>query len=96
MKKSENKNSKKFVILGVVALVLSLIVEFILVESQTFSQFSTGNVLVLFGLITFVGLHFVIGFRKLYNFIIDNRYIISIVLIIASSIARIHAKYDGN
>ena len=86
MKKSENKNSKKLVILGVVALVLALIIELILVESKTFSQFSIGNVLVLFGLVTFIALHFVIGFRKLYNFIIDNRYIISIVLIIVSCI----------
>lgn len=84
--KGEKNNSKKYVILGIVALVLSLVIEFILVESNTFSQFAIGNVLALFGIIVFVGLHFVIGFKKLYNYIIDNRYSISIVLIIACAI----------
>lgn len=94
MKKSENKNSKKFVILGTVAILISLIIEFILVESKTFSQFSLGNILVLFGISTFIGLHFVVGFKRLYNYIIDNRYILSIVLIIVSSIVRFYAKYN--
>lgn len=80
------KNSKKYIILGIIALILSLVIEFILVKSNTFSEFSFGNVLALFGLIAFIGLHFVLGFKKLYNFIIDNRYIISIVLIIVSTI----------
>lgn len=87
MSKNENKNTKKYITLEIVALILSFVIEFILVKSSTFSQFSLGNILVLFGLISFIGLHFVMGFKKLYNFIIDNRYIISIVLIIASTIA---------
>lgn len=86
MKNSENKKIKKIIILGVVSLVLSLIIQFILVESKTFSQFSIGNVLAIFAVIAFVGIHFVLGFKKLYDFIIDNRYIISIVLIIVSTI----------
>lgn len=82
----EKKNEKKYRILGIVALVLALVIEFILVKSNTFSQFAVGNVLAIFGIVVFVGLHFVIGIKKLYNYIIDNRYIISIVLIIASTI----------
>lgn len=85
-RRSEKNNSKKYVILGIVALILSFIVEFILVKSNTFSQFSIGNVLAILGLIVFAGLHVTMGFKKLYNKIIDNRYIISIVLIVVSTI----------
>lgn len=85
-RRSEKSNSKKYVILGIVAIILALVIEFILVKSGTFSQFAIGNVLVLFGIVAFLGLHFVVGFKKLYNYIIDNRYIISIVLIIVSTI----------
>lgn len=84
--KAEKNNSKKYVILGAVSLVLALVIEFILVKSSTFSQFAIGNVLAICGIILFVGMHFVFGFKKLYNYIIDNRYIISIVLIIVSTI----------
>lgn len=85
-KRNEKKDLKKYIILGIIALILAVIVEFILVESKTFSTFALGNVLAIFGIISFIGLHFVVGFKKLYNFIIDNRYIISIVLIIVSTI----------
>ena len=85
-KKNEKKNSNKYIILGIVALILAIIIEFILVKSNTFSKFALGNVLTIFGIIVFVGLHFVMGFKKLYNYIIDNRYILSIVLIIVSTI----------
>lgn len=85
-RRNEKKIQKKYVILGIVALILSIIIEFILVKSNTFSTFAIGNILAIFGIITFIGLHFVVGFRKLYDYIIDNRYIISIVLIIVSTI----------
>lgn len=85
-RRSEKNDSKKYVILGIVAIALALVIEFILVKSNTFSQFAIGNVIVFFGVVTFLGLHVVVGFKKLYNYIIDNRYIISIVLIIASTV----------
>lgn len=86
MEKSEKSNSKKYKILVFVALVLALVTEFILVQSKTFSQFAIGNVAILFGIFAFIGMHFVVGFKKLYNYIIDNRYKLSIVLIIVSTI----------
>ncbi len=85
-KRSEKKNLKKYFILGFVALILSFVIEFILVKSSTFSQFSIGNILAIFGVIVFIGLHFIIGVKKLYNIIIDNRYTISIVLVVFSTI----------
>lgn len=85
-RRNEKECSKKYVILGIVALILAIIIEFILVKSNTFSTLAIGNILAIFGIILFIGLHFVVGFRKLYNYIIDNRYIISIVLIIVSTI----------
>lgn len=86
MRRSEKGNSKKYKILVIIALILALVVEFILVKSNTFSQFAIGNVIALFGVFAFIGMHFVVGFKKLYDYIIDNRYKLSIVLIIASTI----------
>lgn len=86
MRESEKNNLKKYKILVLVALVLALVTEFILVQSKSFSQFAIGNVAILFGIFAFVGMHFVVGFKKLYNYIIDNRYKLSIVLIIVSTI----------
>ncbi len=85
-RRNEKRDSKKYIILGIVALILAIIIEFILVKSNTFSTFAIGNVLAIFGIIEFIGLHFVVNFKKLYDYIIDNRYIISIVLIIVSTI----------
>lgn len=87
MKKKNTKgNQKKYIILCVISLILAIITEYILVSSETFSQFSIGNILAIFGIVAFLGLHFIVDKKKMYNFIIDNRYIISIVLIIVSTI----------
>lgn len=85
-RKNTKSNQKKYIILCTVSLVLAIITEYILVSSGTFSQFSIGNILVIFGITAFLSLHFIIDKKKMYNYIIDNRYIISIVLIVVSTI----------
>lgn len=78
------KNIKKLV---VVSIILSIIAEIILTKGTSmFDNFSIPRIITITGIIAFIGLHFVVGFKKLYNFIIENRYKLAVILIITSSI----------
>jgi hypothetical protein len=87
MSKRKKENiSKKYKILILVAIILSLVLEFIFVNSKVFTSLSIGRVITVFAVITFLGLHFVMGFKKLYTFIVEHRYILSGILIVLSTI----------
>lgn len=78
------KEKRKSLILGVIAVVLAVIAEFIFVNSG--SIISIPRMVTICGIFVFIGLHFVIGFKKLYTIIVENRFKISIVMILLSTI----------
>lgn len=77
------KEKNKVWILGVVSIILAAIAEFIFVNLE--SEISLARVITLTGIISFIGLHFVIGFKKLYTIIVENRFKISIIMIAIST-----------
>lgn len=78
------KEKKKIFILGLISIILSGIVEFIFVNSGNI--ISIPRFITVWGILGFIGLHFVIGFKKLYTIIVENRFKISIVMIAISTI----------
>ncbi len=79
---SQEKN--KGLISGVVSFILAIIAEFIFTNLG--NNISISRIITLFGIITFIGIHFVIGFKKLYTIIVENRFKISGIMIIISTI----------
>lgn len=78
------KEKKKIFILGLISIILSGIAEFIFVNSGNI--ISIPRFITVWGILGFIGLHFVIGFKKLYTIIVENRFKISIVMIAISTI----------
>lgn len=78
------QEKKKVCILELISIILAVIIEFIFVN--TGKNISITRVITLFGIISFIGLHFIIGFKKLYTIIVENRFIISGIMIIVSTI----------
>ena len=81
MKKEKNK----LVITVVVSLILSSVIEMILVMSNT-NTLSIERVLVLMSIISFVVLNFVIDRKKLYGYIVDNRFKIAGIVFVITTI----------
>ncbi len=87
MQKNETltkKEKEKNLILVLISIILASITEFIFVNSG--NTFSISREITLFGIFIFIGLHFTIGFKKLYTIIVENRFKISGVMIIISSL----------
>lgn len=78
------QEKKKICILEIISILIAIIIEFILVN--TGKSISISRTITLFGLISFIGFHFVIGFKKLYTIIVENRFAISAIMIIISTI----------
>ncbi len=78
------QEKNKILILGVVSFILSIIVEFIFTNLG--NNISVARMITLFGIISFIGLHFVIGFKKMYTIIVENRFKISAIMLVISSI----------
>lgn len=79
---SAEKN--KVLILEAISFILSIIVEVIFTNLG--NTMSLPRIITVFGIISFIGLHFVIGFKKLYTMIVENRFKISGIMIIVSII----------
>lgn len=79
---TEEKN--KIIKLLIISIILACIVEFIFISSG--SNLSVSRCITICGIISFIGLHFVLGFKKLYTLIVDNRFKISGIMIILSTI----------
>lgn len=77
-----------------VSLIFAIVLEFIL-SKNVYTAFSIGRLVALFGIISFIGIHFLIGFKKLYTYIIENRFLLSIVMIIFSTILGFMQKNVG-
>ena len=77
------KEKGKIFILVLISILLAGITEFIFVSSG--NAFSIPRSITLCGIYIFIGLHFVIGFKKLYTIIVENRFKISFVMIVLST-----------
>lgn len=87
MEKARKKTSSKIAKLLIISVILTVICEVVTLKlTKTFSEISLARSLTIFGIITFIGLHFTIGFKKLYNIIVQKRFIISGILIVVSTI----------
>lgn len=78
---------KKFIKLVFITLLIAVIVELILTKgSKTYSNISIARLITLIGIIGFIFSHFIFGFKKVWGYIVDNRYKLSVILIIISTI----------
>ncbi len=80
----DTKEKKKILILGLISIIIAIIMEYIFINSG--NSMSLARSITIFGIIAFIGLHFVIGFKKLYTIIVENRFKISLIMIIISTI----------
>ena len=78
--------TKKISICSIISLILAVIIETHLIGNTQISIKLISRVLIITGLITFTGLHFVLGVKKLYDYIVENRFKISGIMIILSTI----------
>ncbi|MCI8277470.1 MAG: hypothetical protein HFJ46_06115 [Clostridia bacterium] len=68
---------------SIISLILSIILNFIFLKTGIYDKENIiDRCLIIFLIIDFIGMHFSFGIKKLYNYIIDNRYIISGILLI--------------
>lgn len=85
--KFNSVEKKKITILIVISTIISVISEIFLVKlANIYSTISIARLITIFGIVVFIGLHFVIGFKKLYEFIVEKRFKISAIMIIISTI----------
>lgn len=83
------KEIKDIVILIVVSLVYACTFQF--VSTKYFNVYNTyviDRIFLITSIMIFVGLHFILGFKKIYDFIIKYRYLIALALIIIFSLLR--------
>lgn len=79
-KREKNKISK----LILSSIIISLIIELIL--SDGIKNFSVIRLITICATVTFVLSHFILGFKKVWDFIVDNRYKLSFFMIIISTV----------
>lgn len=80
----DTKEKKKILILGLISIILAIVMEYIFIKSG--NSMSLARCITIFGIIAFIGLHFVIGFKKLYTIIVENRFKLSLIMIVVSTI----------
>lgn len=81
------ENKKKIAILIIISVIISILLDIIMVNKiKKYSDLSIARIVTMIGLIVYLGLHFIIGFRSLYGIIVENRYKISGIMIIISTI----------
>ncbi len=80
---TEKEKGKNFIV-ALISIILAGITEFIFVNSG--NTFSIPRNITFCGIYIFIGLHFAIGFKKLYTIIVENRFKISGIMIIISTI----------
>lgn len=84
LEKLTSQEKNKVLILESISFILAIILEFIFTNLG--NNISVSRAITLFGIISFIGLHFIIGFKKLYTIIVENRFKISGIMIIISTI----------
>lgn len=78
--------TKKITICSIISLILGVITETLLLGNIQIGANLISRILIISGLITFVGLHFALGIRTIYDYIVENRFKISGIMIIISAI----------
>lgn len=81
--KKNNKILKTIIISTVLAIICELISSFIINKTNNIQIY---KIIIESAIIIFIGLHFTVGIKKLYNFLIENRYKLSVILIIVSTV----------
>jgi len=87
------KEVKDILILIIVSIIFSLIYQYVIVNIYEMKASFSIDVSIIIALImTFIGLHFVFGLKRLYDFIINHRYKIALVLVIVFTLL----NYSGS
>ena len=81
--KKSNVILKVLLISIVLSIIFELILKFIVKNNNTIHIY---NLIIESGIIFYVLLHFTLGFKNLYDLIIDNRFLLATILTIASTI----------
>ena len=89
------KNIKKICISTVVSMFLSIIFVLLLLQKD-FNISNIGRIIFYGGVFDFIAFHFMFGFKKLYDYIVEKRFIIAIILIIVSSVVGIMINIENN
>lgn len=89
------KNIKKICISTIISIILSIITV-ILIMQKGINLSSIGIIIMYVGIFDFIAFHFMFGFKKLYDYIIEKRFIIAIILVILSSVVGIMINIGSN
>ena len=81
--KNTNKIIKTIIISLIAVIIYEFLFKYILKRNSTIYLY---NVILETAIISFVLMHFSLGLKKMYSFIIENRFILSIVLIISTTV----------
>lgn len=84
MKEMSKKTS--CLIWGIISIFFGIGYEFICQKLEVYKNFSGDRIFIIAMITLFVGLHVIFGFKKLYNFIIEKRYIIAGIALIVLTI----------
>ncbi len=86
------ENIKKIIKSAIIAIIFSLILNIIFVKTNLYSNdFLLNRIFIVFCIAEFINLHFVVGFKKLYKYIIKYRYIIALIFLIFT----VFLSYNG-
>lgn len=86
-KNIENPKKQTFNKMLIVNIILAIVFEIVMVfVKKTFSGISIARGITAFGLLNFIGLHYVWGAPNLYNKIIKNRFVITGIMVVLTTI----------
>lgn len=88
-KTNENRDKKKNMInkMAITNVVLAILFEIVMVFiRKTFTEISIARAIICFGFLSFLGLHYVWGAPTLYNKLVKNRFAISGIMVVISTI----------
>lgn len=84
-KKQINKKKQSMAISVAIAIVIGIIWQLIGWKgTHSYTRFSFTGALIIAGVAWFISLHFTVGLRKLYDYIIDRRFSLSIIMIVVT------------
>ena len=94
MKEINKKNS--VIIWTIISIILAIIYTIVCKKFQVYqNSLYIERTICVFGVIEFIGLHIVIGFKNLWDFIIEKRYIIALVCLLSFTFLGINGSSMG-
>lgn len=84
MKELSKKNL--CIIWAIVSILLGVIYEVVCSKMQVYPKFSIDRIFIVFLIAMFAGMHIIFGIKKLYNFIIEKRYIIAGICLVVFTV----------